>query len=203
MARTSEETLSTRRDRLFSLARYISPSNSSRTGQKSFSKASRLENICISPGPQDAMQLSNERLTTADSRRTGCLIDARESELPRSGSTSERICGHPIRYRPADHRPGVFLDEMRARHGDFGLVFPASAKFSRRADQNGAGFGIDEQLWNLVLRHPLRIVRGYLHDIRWFASYRNLPRPGQRRPAVFALEIRPAIFRHLSLAQLP
>src|SRR4051794_14193838 len=83
MARTSEETLSTRRDRLFSLARYISPSNSSRTGQKSFSKASRLENICISPGPQDAMQLSNERLTTADSRRTGCLIDARESELPR------------------------------------------------------------------------------------------------------------------------
>ncbi|HET7123700.1 MAG TPA: hypothetical protein VFI51_06265, partial [Bradyrhizobium sp.] len=35
------------------------------TGQKSLSKASRLENICIPPGPQDAMQVSNVRLTTA------------------------------------------------------------------------------------------------------------------------------------------
>src|ERR1700681_2593044 len=64
MARTSEETLSTRTGRPLVLARYISPSSSSRTGQKSFSKASRLENICISPSPQDAMQLSNVRLTT-------------------------------------------------------------------------------------------------------------------------------------------
>jgi hypothetical protein len=31
------------------LARYISPSNSSRTGQKSFSKASRLENMTVPP----------------------------------------------------------------------------------------------------------------------------------------------------------
>src|SRR5258708_6338227 len=49
MARTSDEMLSTRRGRPFSLARYISPSSSSRTGQKSLSKASRLENICSPP----------------------------------------------------------------------------------------------------------------------------------------------------------
>lgn len=43
MARTSEETLSTSSGRPLALARYISPSSSSRTGQKSFSNASRLE----------------------------------------------------------------------------------------------------------------------------------------------------------------
>ena len=45
-------------------ARYISPSNSSRTGQKSPSKASRLESICMSPNANDATQLSNGELTT-------------------------------------------------------------------------------------------------------------------------------------------
>src|SRR5436190_6065744 len=64
MARVSEETLSTRSGRPLALARYISPSNSSRTGQKSFSKASRLENIANSPCAEDAAQFSNERLTT-------------------------------------------------------------------------------------------------------------------------------------------
>src|SRR6266852_1521517 len=73
MARTSEEMLSTSGGRPFSLARYISPSNSSRTGQKSLSKASRLENICISPSPQDAMQVSNARLTTVPGHRPGAL----------------------------------------------------------------------------------------------------------------------------------
>src|SRR5437879_10141475 len=80
MARTSEETLSSNRGSPLSLARYISPSNSSRTGQKSFSKASRLENICISPKPQDAMQLSNERLTTAPGSPAVDLNEPAESD---------------------------------------------------------------------------------------------------------------------------
>src|SRR5262249_30354895 len=71
MARTSGETLSTSFGKPCSLARYISPSNSSRTGQKSFSKASRLENIAVPPVREDALQPSNEGLTLPAASRPG------------------------------------------------------------------------------------------------------------------------------------
>src|SRR5450631_3301082 len=116
MARTSEETLSTSWGRPFSLARYISPSNSSRTGQKSFSKASRLENIWCSPRPQNAVQLSNERLTKLPGSDTGSA-----NELTRFRQAQAVIrsvlkpgCFHPVGHRPADRRPGILLNEMRA-----------------------------------------------------------------------------------------
>src|ERR1700682_6386391 len=96
MARTSEETLSTSRARPCSLARYISPSNSSRTGQKSFSKASRLENICISPDAKDAMRLSNERLTTATGSATEGLIESHLFERP--GNQAPDSAGWRDRY---------------------------------------------------------------------------------------------------------
>src|SRR5260370_11701132 len=84
MARTSEETLSTRTGRPLALARYISPSNSSRTGQKSFSKALRLENIGVPPGAEDAVQCSNERLTKDGSSHPGCLRGACQLQPNRS-----------------------------------------------------------------------------------------------------------------------
>jgi hypothetical protein len=95
------------------------------------------------------------------------------------------------------------LDEVRARHGHFSLVFPAPAELPDRAGQDRTGLGIDEQLRQAVLRHPFRIVRRDRHDIGGFARDRNLPRPGQRRPAVLASQERPAIFRHLGLGQVP
>src|ERR1700722_16069992 len=128
MARTSGETLATNCGRPCSLARYISPSRSSRTGQKSFSKASRLENICISPDVEDAMRLSNERLTTAPSSATGDLIE-RHCRKTRS---TESVRGHEDRQpeggqmgqclAPADQRPDprvlVFLRPAASRCDD-------------------------------------------------------------------------------------
>src|SRR5580698_3296363 len=111
MARTSEETLSTSFGRPFSLARYISPSNSSRTGQKSFSKASRLENIAFSPCRKDAVQFSNEWLTTGGRSHTGKLesisrigigestaVRRDENRKPKIGQMMERLID-------ADQRP--------------------------------------------------------------------------------------------------
>src|SRR6476469_4451858 len=89
MARTSGATLSTSIGKPCSLARYISPSNSSRTGQKSFSNASRLENIAFLRAPEDAPQLSNEGLTLPAGTLPGIVA------MPRR-----------IRPRPRNHRMG-------------------------------------------------------------------------------------------------
>src|SRR4029077_10616990 len=117
MARTSEETLSTRSGRPLSLARDISPSNSSRTGQKSFSKASRLENISYSPCAEDAAQFSNERLTTRTSSVPGDLPVAAESErrvIRGSPAMAGRACVlGPCRPRLADGQGHAVSREAR------------------------------------------------------------------------------------------
>ena len=92
---------------------------------------------------------------------------------------------------------------MRAWYRDLGLILPASAEFPGRPDQDGAGLGVDEQLWDVVRGHPLRIIRRYLHHIGRRAFDRNLPRPGQGRPTVLRLQKRAAIFGHLGLGQFP
>src|ERR1700738_4956220 len=101
---------------------------------------------------------------------------------------------HPFGNRLADRRAGILLDEMRSGDRHFGLVLETPAKLPDSSDQDRTWLGIDEQLWNLVLRHPLRIVGYDLHHVRGLARDRDLARPGQRRPAVLSSRVGLAIF---------
>src|ERR1700754_2002829 len=100
MARTSGETLSTSFGKPCSLARYISPSNSSPTGQKSFSNASRLENIAVLLVREDALQLSNEGLTLPLGNLPGVLQRFRESERARIPTYLPKASSLALSSRP-------------------------------------------------------------------------------------------------------
>src|SRR4051812_42699124 len=102
------------------------------------------------PAPPRPCRNSRSHLATRRERTR-----LRSLNWPKSSSDGLRL--QPGRHRLADRRPGIFLDEMRARNGDLGLVFPAAAEVTQRADQDGAGIGADEQFWHVVLRHPARI----------------------------------------------
>src|SRR5882762_3060563 len=86
--------------------------------------------------------------------------DDSKKKSPRSGFASDRMGLHPCRHRPADRGTGILLDKMRARYRHLGLVFPAAAEIPDGPDQDRAGLGVDEKLWQLVLGHPFRIVGG-------------------------------------------
>src|ERR1700730_6265665 len=109
----------------------------------------------------------------------------------------------PIRDCAADFRTGIFLDEMASLDGDFGLMGPLATEFALRPDQNGAGIGIDEQLRDVVLRHPVCIGAHQLYDRRWRPVDRALAGPGARRPAILArLGKGSPILLHLARLQL-
>src|SRR5262249_67288 len=101
MARTSGETLSTSFGKPCSLARYISPSNSSRTGQKSFSNPSRPENIAVLPVREDALQFSNEGLTLPAGRFSGGVASGRRITTRRLIVRSASVRGHEDRQAEA------------------------------------------------------------------------------------------------------
>src|SRR5260370_3649438 len=94
-----------------------------------------------------------------------------------------RICA-PGGDCPADLRTRIFLDEMASLDGDFGLMEPFATEFALSSYEDRAGIGIDKQLWDIVLRHPLGIGGHHLYDRprrpvhRELAGPRHLPPPG-------------------------
>src|SRR4029450_10300936 len=101
MARTSGETLSTSFGKPCSLARYISPSNSSRTGQKSFSNASRLENIAVLPIREDGLQFSYEGLPLPAGRLAEGVASGRRIRTRRLIERGASVRGHEDRQAEA------------------------------------------------------------------------------------------------------
>ena len=100
-----------------------------------------------------------------------------------SGKLRLRQAGGPGGDRAADLGPGILLDEMAAADGDFALVMPASAEFTRSAGQDRARLGVDEQLRDLVLRHPFGIGGDHRHNSAGSPSTgisRGQARVGQR-----------------------
>jgi hypothetical protein len=63
-----------------------------------------------------------------------------------ASSNAELPSWKPVSYGAPDFVRAVFLNEVGAAHGDFGLVGPRSNEFSLRAGEYGSGIGVDEQL---------------------------------------------------------
>src|SRR5690606_36497152 len=83
----------------------------------------------------------------------------------------------PFRYGFADFMGAVFLNEVAAFHGHFGLVLPTPAEFALRAGEDGTGIGIDKELGQFILGHPARIIVNDLDDIFRLPVKRDLARP--------------------------
>src|SRR5262249_5471336 len=88
---------------------------------------------------------------------------------------------------------------------DLGLVRPAPAELALRSDQDGAGLRVDEELGDIGgPREPVGVALHDLDDVRGLAFDRDLPRPGERRPATLArLRGRPPVDVDLLLFELP
>src|SRR5260370_40982232 len=113
-----------------------------------------------------------------------------------------RICA-PGGDCPADLRTRIFLDEMASLDGDFGLMEPFATEFALSSYEDRARSGIDEQLWDIVLRHPVGIGAHQPYDRRRRPIDRDLAGPGERRPPVLARLGKGApILLHLARLQL-
>src|SRR5258708_2709839 len=106
---------------------------------------------------------------------------------------------HPGADQLGDRCVRIFLNEMRPGDRCFGLIFPASAILTERSGKNRTGIRIDEQFRDLIFRHPACVRVDDRFDVRRFTCDWNLPRPCEGRPAIFPVEERLAVRRHLCL----
>src|ERR1700753_1349948 len=89
------------------------------------------------------------------------------------------VFSYPLSDGSADIGSGIFLDEMTSGDRDFGLVFPASAEFAQLTCQNCTGFGVYEQLRQVIVRHPIGVAVCDGDDVSGRTGNRDLTRPGQ------------------------
>src|SRR5579875_1832410 len=69
--------------------------------------------------------------------------------------------------------------------GDLGLVRPTAAQLALATGQDGAGFGVDEELADLGRRcQPRAVVFDNLGYVGWFAIDGYLARPGERGASI-------------------
>ncbi len=120
-----------------------------------------------------------------------------------SAHLSRRDALQPIGQCPANFIGAVFLNEVIAGHGDFGLIFPRAAKHPLGPDKYRARIGIDEKFCNIVFSHPRSVIRDDIANLCRRIVDRDLARPGKRRAAIFArIDKGAPVFIHLCLAKL-
>ena len=78
------------------------------------------------------------------------------------------------------HGLDLALDELRARLDKD----PSAAEFALRADQDCARLGVDKELGDVVLGHPVGVGPDPLDNRKRLSVDRDLARPGERRPPV-------------------
>jgi hypothetical protein len=96
-------------------------------------------------------------------------------------------------HRPHERRDGradfvgaVLLDEMDTGHADFRLVGPGTDEVQGAAADERTGLAFDEQFGDIALRQPRAILLDGGDDVGGLALNRDVARPRQRRPAIFA-----------------
>ena len=95
--------------------------------------------------------------------------DARLTSITALTSISVSLwCVHPaheVAYGRADLIGAVFLDEVGARDGHLGLVWPGPTEVALRDRQYRARLRIDEKLGDRALRQPSAIVFDHGDDV--------------------------------------
>src|SRR4029077_99843 len=88
---------------------------------------------------------------------------------------------HKFLQCPTNLTRGIFLQEMQALDGDFGLVRPGPAGFQYATPDDGSGFAHDEELGQRTLRHRFPILLDDLCNIGRLTLDGDLTRPNQGR----------------------
>src|SRR6202023_1624654 len=155
---------------------------------------------CARSHPSPGWLLSTTRSSTSSSMASCCL-----GLTPSSRSAvwlGRAQPAYEVRDRGADLVGTVLLDEMASGDGGFGQVRPGADELADTTADDGARFGIDEQLGHVAFGQPVAVALDHRDDVGRLAVDGHVARPGQRRPAVFTrVGERLPVVVHLVFAQ--